>query len=432
MQIDPALRPTRHALPRALRLGRPAIVAATASTLAAALLLGAPARTLPVPGIGAVAAATVAPPVPPGAVPGLGGLRWGLIGNDGAHLAPQRAAGITVRLFELDWAVYEPAKGVFDQGYVTWARQRLAGLRAAGFRVILSLGVQMAPSWLLQAYPNAYYVDQYGDRYTDACSGCEVPNFVWNQALRVEQARYVARAFADFGRSFAAVRVGGGHFGELGYPAASYAGHANTYWAFDANARAMNPVPGWKPGMASPHGEATTFLNWYLGRLANCERFQIATVRRSYTGPIMLLLPSFGIRPGQAAAAATRNLAGTTSAERNGEIQRGYDFARQVAAIPDRGVVVTTTWLDAACGNDASTSAAAWSPVHYLAYLAARRGLSVYGENTGRGTASVMRFTASQARAYRLAGFLWYDEQEFLSGRWATLDDYARLIAGAG
>lgn len=37
-------------------------------------------------------------------------------------------------------------------------------------------------------------------------------------------------------------------------------------------------------------------------------------------------------------------------------------------------------------------------------------------------------FTAAQARKYRLAGFLWFDEQELFSGVHATLGAYASLI----
>ena len=358
-------------------------------------------------------------------------LRYGLIGNDGTHLAVERGAGIGTKLFELNWAVYEPAQGTYSSNYLTWVRGQIASLRSAGFSIVLSLGMQFAPSWLLSAYPDAYYVDQYGDRYADTCSGCEIPNFVWNKALRTELAHYVARVFADLGTDFAAVRIGGGHYGELGYPTASYNGHANTYWAFDANAAASDPVPGWKPGMSSANGEAGKFLNWYLAQLADYETWQISTVRASYPGPLMLLIPSFGIRPDQAQAAINTNLNGTTSPEINGEIQRGYDYARFVSVINDPNVVIDTTWLDCPYGTDSSTNPDAWNPVHYLAYLAAQNPLHprLYGENTGQGSAAVMSFTAAQARTYGLAGFLWFDEQELFSGSYATLGDYANLIA---
>ncbi len=358
-------------------------------------------------------------------------LRWGLIGNDGTHLSAERGAGITAKLLELSWSAYEPSNGSFSAIYIDSKKNELAALRSAGFSVILSLGVQYAPSWLL-SYPNAYYVDQYGDAYDDICSGCEIPNFVFNATLRSLMDQYIGRVFADLGASnFGAVRLGGGHYGELGYPTKSYGSNSNTYWAYDANAQASSPVPGWKPGMASPNGEASKFLGWYLQSLTNYETWQVATARKYYGGPLMMLFPSWGIRPGQADAAIAVNLNGTTSPEVNGEVQRGYDFARQVAAITDANVWVDSTWLDCSYGNDASTNPDDWRPVHYLAYLAAQNPLHLrtYGENTGQGSASVMSFTESQAKAYGLVGFVWFNEQQLFSGQYATLSDYASLIA---
>lgn len=358
-------------------------------------------------------------------------LRWGLIGNDGTHLSVERGAGITAKLLELSWSAYEPSNGGFSATYIDSKKSELAALRSAGFSVILSLGVQYAPAWLL-SYPNAYYVDQYGDAYNDTCSGCEIPNFVFNATLRSLLDQYIGRVFADLGASnFAAVRLGGGHYGELGYPAKSYGSNSNTYWAYDANAQASSPVPGWKAGMASPNGEASKFLNWYLQSLTNYETWQIATARKYYAGPLMMLFPSWGIRPGQTDAAIAVNLNGTTSPEVNGEVQRGYDFARQVAAISDANVWVDSTWLDCSYGNDASTSPDDWRPVHYLAYLAAQnpQHLRTYGENTGQGSAPVMSFTDSQAKAYGLVGFAWFNEQQLFSGQYATLTNYAALIA---
>lgn len=372
--------------------------------------------------------ATSTPAPAPSPAQAAAALRWGLLGGAATGIADERAAGMTAKLVELSWRSYEPARGSFDAAYVIRKRTEIAAVRAGGMAVILGLGVQFEPDWLL-AMPNAAYVDQYGDHYADTCMGCQRANFVWNAALREAQGAYVARALADFGAQVAAVRIGGGHYGELGYPAATYAGHANTYWAFDANAAASNPVPGWKPGMASPNREAGRFLDWYLDALTRYANWQIATVRAAFAGPIILLEPSFGIRPGEVAAAANADLAGTTSPERNGEVQRGYDFARHVAAISDPGVWVASTWLDCPYGNDSVTDPGVGSPGRYIASLARARGLRAYGENTGQGSASVLASTAARARSFGLVGFAWYNEEELLSGRYATLADMARVIA---
>ncbi len=357
-------------------------------------------------------------------------LRWGIVGNDGTQLAAERAAGVTAKLVDLSWAAYMPKPGTENPSYVSSVRSQIASLRKAGFAVILGLGVQSAPSWVHANYANTYYVDQYGERYDGGTTpGSGDVNFVWNPTMRALQQQYLGRVFADLGTNFAAVRLGGGRYGELGYPVAATSAHSNTYWAFDANAAATNPVPGWTPGMASPNGEAGTFLNWYLAKLADYETWQVSTLRQYYAGPAMMLFPSWGIRPGQAQAAIDVNLNGSTSAEINGEVQRGYDYARLVAAIADPNVIIQTDWLDAPYGNDSSTNPDDWTPVHYLASLAAPRGLDVYGQNTGQGSASVMAFAVSQAMAYGLVGMSWYNESQLFSGSYATLSDYAAQIA---
>lgn len=364
-------------------------------------------------------------PTPPSDSPAL---RWGLIGNDGRHLAEERAAGINTKLLELGWSSYEPSQGAYSANYIAAKKAELAALRNAGFDVILSFGVQYSPKWLLEL-PDSRYVNQYGDAYTDGSLGSGQANVIWNPTIRAHMATYMARVFADLGTNFDAVRIGGGRYGELGYPVTTWNGRSNTYWAFDDNAAKSNPVPGWKPGMASPNGEAGRFLEWYLDRLDAYQGWQINQVRKHYGGRIMALYPSFGIRPGQAAKAIDVNLNGSTSAEINGEVPRGYDFARFVGSINDSRVLVTTTWLNCEFGDDSSSDPARGTPVKYLAWLAAKQGLKTYGENTGRDGMADLRFTNAQAKRYDLVGFLWFNESELFSGQYATLDQYASVIA---
>jgi len=244
---------------------------------------------------------------------------------------------------------------------------------------------------------------------------------------------YIQSVFANFGTDFAAVRLGGGHWGELTYPLHTIGGRTNLYWAYDHNALASSPVPAWRPGQPSPNGEAATFANWYLDALAVYQNWQIATLRQSYGGPLMMLYPSWGMRPGQLGQAIVGNLGGTTSPEINGEMQRGYDFARLVSRINDPNVVVTTTWLDADATRDTGANPDDWSTIEYLASLANAHPLhlAVAGENAGQGSAAVMRLAGDQMQRYGLVALLWSRESELLGGAYATLDDYKRLVAGA-
>jgi hypothetical protein len=357
---------------------------------------------------------------------------WVLIGNDGNHLSEQRAAGIDGKLLSLSWRRFNPAENLIDQAYLNEKLTEYRQLRDFGFEVILSLGMHDIPEWLHDNYPNTHYKNQYDEPYTgygEIDSGDA--NFIFNTTLRPLAERYIATIFTVFDTGFAAVRVGGGRYGELTYPPAAYEGQDNCYWAFDTAARAQSPVENWHPGDPSPNNEAEQFLNWYLDTLAAYQTWQIDTVRQHYTGPIMILYPSWGLRPGDIDAALATNLDGSTSAETNGEIQRGYDFDRQIAAITDENIIVTTTWLDADASRDDEDDPRYWSPVKTLATLAADHpfNLAVFGENTGQGNNQDMRLAASQMQRYNLIGMAWYREDELHSGQYATLDDYAAIIA---
>lgn len=359
---------------------------------------------------------------------------WAVIGDSGMTTDAVMNAGISTIILRASWREYYPSEGVKDTAYVARLRGELTQLRTAGYRVILEPTVHDSPAWMHQNYADTRYVNQYGESYSgqgEIDSG-DV-NLVFNPALRTLAASYVRNLLGDLGTDFAAVRLGGGHWGELTYPTPRWNGHTNAYWAFDRNALARSPVPSWIPGQASPAGEAGKFLDWYLNTLVEYQNWQVAMVRQQgYRGSLMMLYPGWGIRPGQLEEAVAVNLNGTTSPEINGEIQGGTDYRRQVAAITDPGVIVTTTWLDAAFGQDSSTNPRDWRPVKYLASLATAHPLRLrlFGENTGQGTAATMQFAASQMRQYGLLGMAWYRESELFSGRYATLTDYARTIAG--
>jgi hypothetical protein len=356
---------------------------------------------------------------------------WTLIGsNNPAWLSKESAAGIQIKTFGLSWKKVYPAKGVLDSSYLERKRGELNQLYESGFEVILLLGYHDVPGWVHEEYADSYYINQYGDRYEDTDNAGDA-NLVYNPVLRSLVSDYIQTIFSYFGTNFVAVRIGGGRYGELTYPPVEYANKTNCYWAFDQNARAKSPVPDWRPGDPSLAGEATKFLDTYLNTLVDYQNWQIATVRKSYAGWIMVLYPSWGIRPGDEDAAIHGNLIGNTSAEKNGEIQRGYDFARQVMAIDDPNVIITTTWLDADASADKGSDLRYWSPVKYLAYLANRHPLSLplFGENTGKGTRAEMDLSAAQMERYDLIGMAWYNEMELFSGQYANLEDYRQVIS---
>lgn len=367
--------------------------------------------------------------------------RWfGTLQHDPARLAALREAGVGATVLELAWSRWQPEAGRTDQAYVEQARARLAALRSAGMAVALDLGMQYPPAWV-QALPNARFRNQFGEDYVDPAPGKNVVDAVFNAALRERQAAYVGQVFAALGHDIALVRLGWGWYSELNFPHAVHGGRKNCYWAFGdlAQGRAPGlppgvppcPVPGWKPGEASPdHDSARRFANWYVDALRDYHDWQIATVRALHPGRLAMLYPSWGVRPGQFDAAIARDLDGSQEAQ-HGDLAMGEYWPRMVAGIRDPGVVVYSTWLDAPFGDDRSQDPAQWCPMRWLASLAAPRGLAVAGENTGNNDAAALRRCVERSRELNLLGCFWAFERELFDGApgHATLAEYAAGIA---
>ncbi len=377
---------------------------------------------------------------------------YGTIASRPGNAGAVYAAGLRAVTYEVYWDRLQPEPDRFDDGQFEQARRDLAAFREAGVQIVLSLGVQYPPGWAFDT-PHSRYVNQYGEAFVAGEPGANGLNAVFSQPVRDLQAAYVARAFTELGDDFYAVRLGWGHYGELSFPSHQYGDRINTYWGFDdlalgkaeglAVTLSPNPVPDWKPGEPSAdHAAAHQFATWYLDAMTNYQNWQIATVREHFGGRIAVLYPSWGLRPGQLEVAIAKDLSGFTAAEQNGEIQRGHDFARHVAALPgdarrSDGIVVYTTWLDASptFGDDTSSDPASWSPVHYLAQHAAdhKPALEIWGENTGWGSVKAMQLCFDRVRTYGLTGLFWaFEEQLFDSASdYASLDDYAVQIGAA-
>ena len=366
---------------------------------------------------------------------------FGVLQPQPQYMDQSRKAGVSLRTLELAWSRFEPQDGVWDAAYIAAQRQELAQMQAAGIGVMLDFGMQYPPNWIWN-YPNSRYVNQYGESFQTTTIGGNGVNAIFNAAVRTAQARYVQRVFATLGTSFAGVRLGWGYYGELNYPDPVYGSHTNSYWAYDALAQGRTlglplgmrpaPQPGWTPGTPSArHAAAAAFANWYMDSLQNYHDWQIRIVRTFYPGRLLMLYPSWGIRPGQLDAAIAVDLNGTTSAEQNREVQRGFDWARFIAGITDPHVVVYTTWLDADDSADRGTDQRYWSPVHFLAVQAMRNPLhlAVWGENTGGGDMVAMQRSFKQLATYHLGALIWAFEPELYNGKHATINNYRSLMA---
>ncbi len=349
---------------------------------------------------------------------------FGVLDAKGSDAAAEAGAGVSVVELGLNWASYQPSPGAVSSSYVSSMRTRLQQLQSAGLSVVLDLGMQYPPSWIFGVDGSTRFVDQYGDVWQSSLSQ-DIPDYVWDQTVRNYQAAYIAQVAADFGDAFYAVRAGGLLQDELRYPDASYNGHANCYWAFDAHAQAASPVPGWKPGQPGT-AQASQFLNWYLQSITDYSNWLVSTYRSHFPSPwIQVLYPSWGLRPGDTTNAINSDLDGSTPPASWGTLEMGLDWSRQVNSIPDSHVMVYGTWMER--GDDGST-ANTMAPTHYLATLGAARGFPAAGENAGSDAS--MSTVVQNARSWGLSGLMWLNESSlFGSNQLAT---YSSLITSGG
>ena len=373
----------------------------------------APSTPTPAPTASAIPTASAAT-TPAG--PWLGVLQ-ATPGNAGA----EAAARVTAGELELSWSQYEPQPGVFDGTYIAAARSRLAGLRQAGLQVTLDVGLQYPPGWVFSLDATTRFVDQYGDAWHGSLSE-DVPNAVFDSAVRAAEAAYIAHVAADLGSNVAAVRAGGLLQDELRYPDAAYNGHTNCYWAFDGAAQAVSPVPGWRPGQPDST-KASLFLTWYLHSIDGFESWLLGTYRASFpTAWLQLLMPSWGLRPGDTDAAVQHDLDGSTPPATWGTLEMGLDWSNQAAALAaDPHVMLYSTWLER---GDDGTTPTTLGPAHYLVSLAAPLGRPVAGENaTASDSITTMQTIVQRVKSWGLVGLMWLDEPSLFGAGPVHLSD---------
>lgn len=388
-------------------------------------------------------------------------LLFGTIPSQPLRGGTNAAAGINVAVLAASWALFEPTQGEGDRMYIYELVHEIAALQAnnSNLRIVLDPGMQYPPDWVFSLNPHTRFVDQFNNTYANPSqAGMDVPNAAFNADVRTAQSTYLFTLLAALSPGCVAggggggcpiwgVRLGWGWYGELNYPPNAFNGSTNSYWAYDAIAQGQAPsllppgvqpcpVPGWLPGQPSPQGEAASFIGWYLGTLQNWHDWQLAYTRSIFNGTIMMLYPSWGVRPGQLAGAIAHDLNGSTPVEVNGELQRGFDFGRYIGGI-DVGalspVVAYTTWFDAAEGNDTSADQTLWSPPHWISYLAAQQGMPAWGENTGHSDNHTMSRCFARIAAFGMDGIVWAFEEDLYatSPGLATIQDYAAAIAAA-
>lgn len=368
---------------------------------------------------------------------------FGALQNDPALTPAQVRRGIRAVVVGVNWSRFEPRPGAVDEAYVQELRGRLDAFRQAGALICLDLSMHYPPNWLF-SLPHSRYVNQYGQKYVDSEPGKDFANGVFSRPVRAAQQRHVENAFAALGSDYYAIRLGWGEYGELCYPRARYGGRNNCFWGYDPAAQGQAPddlaeglkacpVPGWLIGTPSPdNADARRFVAWYVDCLVNYQNWQVEIVRSRFSGPLLMMYPSWGVRPGVIDGLVRQDLASDTQ-----EIQRGLDYQRLVGALQDPKAIVYCTWMD---GNspwvdEGSPDPQDWSPMHYLAHLAHthRPRLEAWGENAAYPSDSrAMQRCFDRLQRFGVQGMIWAFERNLFdqSGRFASIDQYVAHIRG--
>lgn len=356
---------------------------------------------------------------------------FGVLQPSSTSLHSLERAGVTRAVLSLSWASYETSENVYNNAYLDQVKVRAAQLSASGLSIVLDVGLQYPPSWVFSLPGQTRFENQYGQTW-HAALGSDVPNAVFNPAVRQSEADYIKRLGVGLaGVPIVAVRVGGLLQGELRYPPAKYGSSTTSLWMFDPAALDAAPYPGWRPGSGTV-AEATSMLKYYTASLTGYESFLLKRFGTALPkAQLELLLPGWGLRPGQLQAAAAGRASGRSDAERGNDVANGTDWPSQVAALASFSKTRTevyTTWLDAAAWG---TTTASESPVEYLAQLAKPYGLPVSGENTGTQSVQALTTCLDRVRTLHLAGMMWMQGGALVNGGPVTLSIYSAKIAAS-
>ena len=313
---------------------------------------------------------------------------WGTLDTQTNTAAAEDKAGVTMAMFEFNWASFEPGKGQFSASYLATMRSELAAYQAAGQRVTLGLGTQNAPSWVF-SLANSTYIDQDGNVSTEA-------DWVFSAAVRSAAKVYFNKIAADFPLTdFWAIRITSGGDPEMLYPG------GGTYWAFNPSALSgkglpagikANPFPTWTPGTAGlTPAQITTWVNWYIGGLDNVTNWQMKKLSGlGFTGYYETVTPGSGTRPDDLTQTEQANLSndGTTGV--------GAVWNLYYAMLPNKVNVIAyiSSVADQSGGNDSceasdaslpltDTAMDSWSAPRWISRIAVANSLLVSGENPG-------------------------------------------------
>jgi hypothetical protein len=373
-------------------------------------------------------------------------LSYGTLDTQADTAAIESQAGITMAMFELNWASFEPRPGVVSASYLATMQSYSRAYAAAGQRVTLGLGLEDPPPWVF-SLPGSTYTDQHGNVSTQA-------DFVFSQAVRSAAAQYLSLVAAHLPLAdFWAIRLtSGGDGGEMLYPP------GGSYWAFNsaaltgtglATGMTANPHPNWRPGRPglSP-AQIDRWVNWYVGGLANVTNWQMQILSRlGFTGYYQTVTPGSGTRPGELAEDEQQNLADVETTGVGAVWDRYYamldktNVMAYISSVADRSGDDDGGQDTDTCVPLTSETMDSWSATRWITRIARQHGLAVGGENPGYGlpdslnghytnssATGMMASAIRQAHSCGFTVFYWAHDVRLWDGT-VPFSRYAGLIA---
>ncbi|MFF7133789.1 beta-galactosidase [Streptomyces sp. NPDC008196] len=377
----------------------------------------------------------------------------------------ERSKGIQVAEMQISWDRYEIGEGQYSSEYLESVKRELDRFQKAGMLVEVSLGLNRAPSWLYEKYPEAAYVNQHAERFT------ETPNMVFSLTVREKAQDYLDKLDKVIGlENFWAIRVGVSTSGEFTYPSAR-SGHPEAetnYWAFDTNAQSRdragrpttvpaNPSPGWKPGQRTYQGKAFTkgqvgeWYDWYLRALSDSVNWQISYYRSlGYDGFLKLLVPGMGYYPPSYRRAVSSYLDETAD---SWLVAIGAGFYKTLGQIRDRrNVQIVPTSLVDGTGEPRNNGCSPddhqvdvlapsrqvqthWSSMRWISRIARHYDFALLnGESAGAHVSpyypGVMAQAAHQMKSCGLQGLMWAFARNLYDGTpGSSLEDYSAVMS---
>jgi len=292
-------------------------------------------------------------------------MRFGVLGStcDPARVSALSAAGVRLAEVRVQWAEFEPSPGIYNADYLSRLTDAIGRCRDAGLGVVLTPGIQYAPSWVADL-PAGAYRDQQGHKGPE-----NVPNIIFSPAVRQAFADYIAKLNTVLPlNTFSVIRVGTSEAGEVGYPSGDIGKSGSHFWAYDSAAQtgkglpagvSSSPLPGWAPGSAKWHGKSLTtaqvqgWFSWYTRSASRAILWQIELFRGyGYSGQFHLPLAGRGVLPSDLKAAVAAHLDGT--GDRDGSLERGLSYPEQLVDIAKHSAAPGNVLADVTGVDDAS------------------------------------------------------------------------------